>query len=36
MSMSDDIKQQVDKNFLSKNVSFFWKTAKLDFFVLSE
>ena len=36
MSMSDHIKQQVVQEFLSQKVSFAWKTAKLDSFVLSE
>ena len=36
MSMSDHIKQQVAQEVFSKKVSFSWKTAKLDPFVLSE
>ena len=36
MSMSDHIKQQVLKDFFARKVSFSWKTAKLDFFVLPE
>ena len=36
MSMSDNIKQQVVQEFFAKKVSFSWKTAKLDSFVLSE
>ena len=36
MSMSDHIKQQVVQEFFAKKVPFFWKTAKLDQFVLSE
>ena len=35
-SMSDHIKQQVVQEFFSKKVSFSWKTAKLDSFVLSQ
>ena len=33
MSMSDHIKQQVVGEFFAKQVSFSWKTAKLDSFV---
>ena len=36
MSMPDHIKQQVLQEFFPKNVSFSWKTAKLDSFVLPE
>ena len=36
MSMSDHIKQQVLQEFFAKKVSFSWKTAKLDSFVLPE
>ena len=36
MRMSDHIKQQVLQFFLAKKVSFSWKTAKLDSFVLLE
>ena len=36
MSMSDHIKQQVLQEFLTEKVSFSWKTAKLDSFVLPE
>ena len=35
MSMSDHIKQHVLQDFV-KRVSFSWKTAKVDSFVLSE
>ena len=33
MSMSDHIKQQVLQEFFAKEVSFSWKTEKLDSFV---
>ena len=36
MSMSDHIKQQVLQEFFAIKVSFSWKTAKLDSFVLLE
>ena len=36
MSMSDHIKQQVLQDFFAKKISFSWKTAKLDSFVLPE
>ena len=36
MSMSDHIKQQVLQEFFAKKVSFSWKTAKLNSFVLPE
>ena len=36
MSMSDRIKQQVLQEFFAEKVSFSWKTAKLDSFVLPE
>ena len=36
MSMSDHIKQQVLQEFFAKKISFSWKTAKLDYFVLLE
>ena len=36
MSMSDHIKQQMVQEFFAKKVSFFWKMARLDYFVLSE
>ena len=36
MSMSDHIKQQVLQEFFARKVSFSWKTAKLDSFVLPE
>ena len=36
MSMSDHIKQQVLQEFFPKKVSFSWKTAKLDSFILLE
>ena len=36
MSMSYHIKQQVLQEFFAKKVSFSWKTAKLDSFVLPE
>ena len=36
MSMSDHIKQRVSQKFFAKKVSFSWKTAKLDYFVLPE
>ena len=36
MSMSDHIKQQDLQEFFAKKVSFSWKTAKLDSFVLPE
>ena len=36
MSMSDHIKQRVLQEFFANKVSFFWKTAKLDSFVLPE
>ena len=36
MSMSDHIKQQVLQEFFTEKVSFSWKTAKLDSFVLPE
>ena len=34
MSMSDHIKQQVLQKCFAKKVSFSWKTAKLDFYML--
>ena len=36
MGISDHIKQQVSQEFFAKKVSFSWKTAKLDSFVLPE
>ena len=36
MSMSVHTKQQVLQEFFAKKVSFSWKTANLDSFVLSE
>ena len=36
MGMSDHIKQQVLQDLLAKKVSFSWKTAKLDSFVLPQ
>ena len=36
MSMSDHIKLHVLQEFFVKKVSFSWKTAKLDSFVLPE
>ena len=36
MSISDHIKQQVVQEFFARKVSFSWKTARLDSFVLSE
>ena len=36
MSMSDHIKQRVLQEFFANKVSFSWKTAKLDSFVLQE
>ena len=36
MRMSDHIKQQVAQELFAKKVSCSWKTAKLEFFVLSE
>ena len=36
MSIPDHIKQQVSQEFFAKKVSFSWKTAKLDSFVLPE
>ena len=36
MSMSDHIKQQVLQEFFAMKVSFSWKTAKRDSFVLPE
>ena len=36
MSMSDHVKQQVVQEFFARKVSFSWKTAKLDSFVLPE
>ena len=36
MSMSDHIKQRVLREFFANKVSFSWKTAKLDSFVLPE
>ena len=36
MSMSDHIKQQVLQEFFARKVSFSWKTAKMDSFVLPE
>ena len=36
MSMSDHIKQQVVQVFFAKKVSFSWKKAKLNSFVLWE
>ena len=36
MSMSGHIKQQVLQEFFARKVSFSWKTAKLDSFVLPE
>ena len=36
MSMSDHIKQQLAQEFFPKKISFSWKMAKLDSFVLSE
>ena len=36
MSMSDHIKQQILQDFFAKKVSFFWKMAELDSFVLLE
>ena len=37
MSMSDHIKQRVlQLEFFAHKVSFYWKTAKLDSFVLPE
>ena len=36
MSMFDHIKQQVLQEFFARKVLFFWKTAKLDSFVLTE
>ena len=36
MSMSDHINEQVLQELFARKVLFFWKTAKLDSFVLSE
>ena len=36
MSMSDHIEQRIFQEFFANEVSFSWKTAKLDSFVLPE
>ena len=36
MSMCDTIKQQMVQEFFAKKISFSWKTAKLDSFVLAD
>ena len=36
MSMSDHIEQRVLQEFFANKVSFPWKTAKLNYFVLPE
>ena len=36
MGLSDHIKQQILQDFFAEKISFSWKTAKLDSFVLLE